>query len=331
MASYLVVKSGNQTKSYAAKTSVPAKPYLQVKGGYFPLTTETSNHTGLRVKQGGSVYRIVETYATTTSADTSSTNTYSYDTSSTYEYPHNTSSQEYYYTVSTRWATRESWYNTTTFSLSYEPYTVYDSTAFSGTKSYKWTRSISIGATGKATHSHAFLIGDYANTRFTDVDFGFYVYNNATKSKRYSAGESRIHTQPTSQNTKTSDRNLTFLDKANFSEFTATRTYTNGYAVSNIILSDTYSISNALAGNSSTGSMSGTFTVQEQYSYVDGRYVPVETHTYTSRQSEYQSEYQQYTSSWHPYVETLTGTDYYTTNDRTSTSNYTTSVTTTAE
>lgn len=71
MATYLCVKANNQNKSFTAKESKEAgKPYLCVKAsnsvGYFPLTTETSTGTKIKVKaNNGNTYRIVETYTTT--------------------------------------------------------------------------------------------------------------------------------------------------------------------------------------------------------------------------------------------------------------------------
>jgi len=70
MATYLCVKAGNQTKSYAVK-STANKPYLKVSSGYIPLTTETTTATGLRAKVDGSTYRPIETY--TTAIDTTTT------------------------------------------------------------------------------------------------------------------------------------------------------------------------------------------------------------------------------------------------------------------
>ena len=70
MATYLCVKASNQNKSFTAKESKEAgKPYLCVKAsnsvGYFPLTTETSTGTKIKVEdENGNIYRIVETYTT---------------------------------------------------------------------------------------------------------------------------------------------------------------------------------------------------------------------------------------------------------------------------
>lgn len=80
MATYLCVKANNTTKKYEVKSSAD-KPYMRVSTGYMALTTQTDTNTGLRFKQGGSTYRVVETYTTTISVETSSTNTYTYTAS----------------------------------------------------------------------------------------------------------------------------------------------------------------------------------------------------------------------------------------------------------
>ena len=94
MATYLCVKAGNQTKSYAVKSSAN-KPYMRVSTGYLQLTTETTTDTGMRIKDGSSAYRVVESYTTTTSAAT------------TYESQYQTTRESAYQT------TRQSGYNTT--------------------------------------------------------------------------------------------------------------------------------------------------------------------------------------------------------------------------
>lgn len=85
MSTYLCVKANNTTKKYEVKASAN-KPYVKVSTGYMPLTTQTDTNTGLRFKQGGSVYRVIETYTTTISVDTSSTNTYTYTTTRQSQY-----------------------------------------------------------------------------------------------------------------------------------------------------------------------------------------------------------------------------------------------------
>ena len=94
MATYLCVKGNFKTKSYAVK-STHGQLYLKVSTGSLPLTTETSTKTGLRVKHGGNVFLIQESYTTTTSAAT------------TYESQYQTTRESAYQT------TRESGYNTT--------------------------------------------------------------------------------------------------------------------------------------------------------------------------------------------------------------------------
>jgi hypothetical protein len=64
MATYLVIKNGNATKSYTCKDSEPNKPYLKVSNKYLPLTTNTT--TGLKVKANGNEYSPLASYTTTT-------------------------------------------------------------------------------------------------------------------------------------------------------------------------------------------------------------------------------------------------------------------------
>ena len=76
MATYLCVKVNNTTKKFTAKESKEAgKPYLRVPGGYFPLTTETTTGTQLKVRANNTNYRIVETYMTTINTTTNTTTT----------------------------------------------------------------------------------------------------------------------------------------------------------------------------------------------------------------------------------------------------------------
>ena len=76
MATYLCVKVNNTTKKFTAKESKEAgKPYLRVPGGYFPLTTETTTGTQLKVRANNTNYRIVETYKTTINTTTNTTTT----------------------------------------------------------------------------------------------------------------------------------------------------------------------------------------------------------------------------------------------------------------
>ena len=96
MATYLVVKSGNQTKSYTAKTTAD-KPYMRVGTGYFPLTSETTTASGLRLKLDNKPYRIVETYYTTISTTTST----EYATTRSSQYDTESYSTEYYQTTTT--------------------------------------------------------------------------------------------------------------------------------------------------------------------------------------------------------------------------------------
>lgn len=63
MATYLVIKNGNATKSYTCKDSANA-PYIKVSNKYLPLTTNTT--TGLKVKANGSEYSPLASYTTTT-------------------------------------------------------------------------------------------------------------------------------------------------------------------------------------------------------------------------------------------------------------------------
>lgn len=59
MSSYLVIKNGEEKKSYRCRESAN-KPYIKVSNSYLPLTTQTG--TGLKVKINGSTYRIAESH-----------------------------------------------------------------------------------------------------------------------------------------------------------------------------------------------------------------------------------------------------------------------------
>ena len=63
MSTYLVVKYNNSNKSYTAKDNIPNKPYINISNKYFPLTTETSG-TGIKVKINNNIYKIIESYTT---------------------------------------------------------------------------------------------------------------------------------------------------------------------------------------------------------------------------------------------------------------------------
>ena len=83
MSSYLMIKHAGGTKSIEAKTAEPAKPYIKVADGYFPLTTETSG-TGVFVKASGNTYKIAE--KNTITIDTSSSYTESKPITQTVDY-----------------------------------------------------------------------------------------------------------------------------------------------------------------------------------------------------------------------------------------------------
>ena len=91
MSYFVMKKSGNQNKSIELKTSIPPKPYMAVKHsgtvGYIPLTTETSG-AGIKIKNNGKNYKVVETY--TTSINSSSTYNSYYNTTSTGYYTQTT-------------------------------------------------------------------------------------------------------------------------------------------------------------------------------------------------------------------------------------------------
>ena len=149
---YLVVKAGNQTKSYSVKASAN-KPYLRVSTGYIPLTTETTTATGLRAKVGGSVCRPIETYTTT--VQTTVTTGTSYGTrSSTYSTTYGTrkstsqtgyetrQSQYQTYSISTYLTSRNSW-NTWNLSEGYFEYVMSATGA-----QYKYLTAHATGETG---------------------------------------------------------------------------------------------------------------------------------------------------------------------------------------
>ena len=71
MATYLVVQSGGQTKSYTCKSTHASTPYLKVSNSYLDLTTQS--HTGVRLKvvsNNVAYYPVVQQTVTLTSTVT---------------------------------------------------------------------------------------------------------------------------------------------------------------------------------------------------------------------------------------------------------------------
>lgn len=78
MASYLVVKDNNETKSYKCKSTYNSVPYLKVDTGFLDLTTETTTGLQLKVKINNSTYRPVCSQTTTSSRSSEYTETTGY-------------------------------------------------------------------------------------------------------------------------------------------------------------------------------------------------------------------------------------------------------------
>jgi hypothetical protein len=86
---YLVVKNGNDTRSYSCKTTHDGTPFMRVSSGYLDLTTQTLNGLKVKVKNGNSTYRakwLHTTQGTNYSTETETTGYSGYSSVQNYRY-----------------------------------------------------------------------------------------------------------------------------------------------------------------------------------------------------------------------------------------------------
>lgn len=151
---YLVVKNGNDTRSYECKTTHTGTPYMRVSSGYLDLTTETLS--GLKVK----VKNSTDTYRAKWLHDTPSTQTTGYS---------GVSSSESSYTQTTGYSgisSRKSTYTQTTgySGVSSSNQSATQTTGYSG-----WTSSSNYTGYTKTTADTSTLTGAYTTKGTTRI------------------------------------------------------------------------------------------------------------------------------------------------------------------
>lgn len=217
MATYLCIKAGNATKSFTAKeTKEAGKPYLCVKAnnsvGYFPLTTETSTGTQIKVKANNTTYRIVETY-TTSVKSTVTTNT-SYETrQSTYSTTYGTK----VYTSATTYGTRQSTSATGYYTRQSTSYTGYYTRSSTSSTGYATRASTSVtGYATRASTSSTIYKWDIITTYYSNTIYEVCLRTN-TSYRSYSIMISNAqNTNTVGYILKTMNQNFSYTSATSF-------------------------------------------------------------------------------------------------------------------